>query len=104
MIYYAIRHKPTGGFLPQGNKKRRGGFTNDEPVLATVRPPRLFMKPHHAADALRWWLEGRYYERIAPPSAPDLECSGDVELHCVEQPARKAEDMEIVPLTVLKGP
>ncbi len=59
MIKWAIRHKPTGKFLPQSNNKRHG-YTHDEPgiVESGNRCPRLFGREQDAKTALTWWLKG----------------------------------------------
>lgn len=56
---YAIRHIPTGNFLPSG---RGRGFTHDEPLPATSKPPRLFLSRRGAHLALKAWLEGEAKE------------------------------------------
>lgn len=55
MMFFAIRHKPTGGFMPQA-ATRRGGFTHDEPSVHF--PPRMFTREQDAKCALTWWLKG----------------------------------------------
>lgn len=90
MEFYAIRHKPSGMFLPAFAKKR--GHTNAEPTDALA--PRLFMKAHHAKAALAWWLEGAFYQVIV-----DFEY-GDYDLRSTPKPHRKADDMEVVAITL----
>lgn len=98
-VYYAIRQKSTGYFLPgYGSRKGRGGYTHDEPVSPNVAPPRLFMKKHLAESALKWWLGGRWREDYRLPSAPDYE--PDVDMVVTKVSSRNADDMEIVGLIV----
>lgn len=54
MSYYAIRHTPSGGYLPQ--TRRRTGLTHDEPTAD--KPPRLFTRRRDAKLALDHWLKG----------------------------------------------
>lgn len=54
-LFYIIRHKPSGGCLPEVNGTR-GGYTHTEPT--TFLPPRLFLEEGHAKRALTWWLKG----------------------------------------------
>lgn len=75
MRFFAIRHVPTGGFLPQGKGR---GYTHDAPSL--TRPPRLFEQVSAAERALTWWLKGQV----------------EWDFHITEAPHRRAEDMEIV--------
>ena len=92
MIRYVIRHKPTGGFLPQSNNKRHG-YTHDEPVtMQSNFCPRLFARKQDAKTALTWWLNG---ETSARWSGDDDDFNYEWHTHAplVE---RKAEDMEVV--------
>lgn len=56
-FFLAIRHKPSGGFLPSVNSY---GFTRTEPTKD--HPPRLFTKQSAATQALNAWLEGEWFE------------------------------------------
>lgn len=59
MIKWAIRHKPTGRFMPLSNNKRHG-YTHDEPGIMEDSNlcPRLFGREQDAKTALTWWLKG----------------------------------------------
>lgn len=57
---YAIRHKPSGGFLPARWKRSRG-FSFDEP--STDEFPRLFKSERSASMALSAWLRGEWKEK-----------------------------------------
>lgn len=95
MNYFAIRHKPSGGFLPTfGSRKGRGGFTHDEP--STVTPPRLFSRRQAASAALTHWLKGKL--TVSQYQGYD----GDYDESWNYKPilSRKAEDMEIVEVTI----
>lgn len=83
--YLAIRHKPSGGFLPS---TRGYGFTREEPSL--TKPPRLFVRPSSATQALDYWLEGEHYE-----GSEDAE-SGALNIKVIPKPNRRREEMEIV--------
>lgn len=85
-MFYALRHKPTGHFLPQPPHKGRG-FTNTEPT--DKHPPRLHCSLNSARQALDWWLSGKW--RCINRSWDD---EGD--LTCQPVASRKPEDMEIV--------
>jgi hypothetical protein len=94
---FAIRHKPSGGYLPEkkGSGMRRG-FTHSEPSIA--EPPRLFRKIGDARMALRSWLEGRWepathYDEKGYPYGTKLVITQVLD--------RKAEDMEIVEVEFL---
>lgn len=88
MIYYAIRHKPTGFYLPATQKRR--GFTHDEPMDPKVIPPRLFPKKRSASSALDWWLDG------LTSVFHDGEGGEDWKTEKVE--SRRPEDMEVIKL------
>ena len=57
-IYWAIRDKTTGWWLPYYEGKQKKGFTHTEP--SKNARPRLFIRKQDAKLALRWWLEGKY--------------------------------------------
>jgi len=86
MIYYGIRRKTDGAFMPQG---RGRGFTHDTPTLE--KPPRLFTTRGAASLALSCWLLGDWREVAG-------EWDGDVYPEPPkERPAdRKANEMEVV--------
>ena len=88
--YLAIRHRPTGGFLPAS---RGYGFTREEPSL--VKPPRLFVRPSSATQALDYWLEGEHYEGSDDPE------SGALTLKVIPRPHRRREEMEIVEIELI---
>ena len=94
MEFFAIRHKPSGYFLPAYAK--RHGRTNAEPTDALA--PRLFMKAHHAKAALDWWLLGV----VTLSYRTDWE-SGYTETRGLDiepRADRKADDMEVVAITL----
>ncbi len=100
MIRYVIRHKPTGGFLPQSSNKRNG-YTHDEPVTMESKfCPRLFARAQDAKTALTWWLKGETRAKWTGGMFTNAfgEADDDVSFEwyteaCVD---RKAEDMEVV--------
>lgn len=86
MIFYAIRNKVTGFFLPQLNRRR--GFTHTEPAQMQCVPPRLFLTAPQAKLALDWWLLGRCYD------------DGEGALNIASVSSRKRENMEIVTINL----
>jgi len=100
MIRYVIRHKPSGGFLPQSSSKRHG-YTHDEPVtMESNFCPRLFLRAQDAQTALTWWLKGEttgkwvggLYLNVFGEADDDL----NYDWHTQARVDRKAEDMEVV--------
>lgn len=87
--FLAIRHKPSGGLLPS---VRGYGFTRVEPTKE--EPPRLFVRPSSATQALDYWLAGEH-EQVSD----DLEDS--VRLHVTPRPDRQASQMEIVEIELV---
>ena len=96
MKLFAIRHIPTGHYLPgRTRKKNDRGFTFDVPYAMGDCIPRLFVTEKSAKAALRAWLKGKHhshwdvdggiagYERIEPV------------------PSRKPEEMEVVPMLLI---
>lgn len=91
--FYAIRHVPSGTFLPMKNGR---GQTSVEPGEG---PPRLFFTPGQARTALKWWLKGRVKARHTRRSyVGNYDFYDDYDDTLVTEPApeRRAKDMEIV--------
>lgn len=103
---YAIKHKPSGGFLPELSGQR-AGYTYTEPVKPneSYGHPRLFETRGAARRALAWWLKGvtTVNVSITPSTAFGPE-DYDEDWHTEEKPDRKAEDMEIVPVLLMELP
>lgn len=88
-FFLAIRHKPSGGFLPS---VRGYGFTRTEPTL--TEPPRLFEKSGPCRQALNRWLEGELYEGTETDD-------GTLQLRCIKKPDRRKGDFEIVEIELI---
>lgn len=88
-FFLAIRHKPSGGFLPA---VKGYGFTRTEPTLE--QPPRLFEKPGPCRQALNRWLEGELYEGVESDD-------GLLAIRCIPKPNRSRETMEIVEIELV---
>lgn len=85
--YFAIRHNPSGGFLPA---VKGYGFTRTRPTLD--EPPRLFTKIGPCTQALNYWLEGEHSEDLAfDPSE-----GSNLIIRVLPRPERRREEMEIV--------
>ena len=100
MTYYAIKHVPTGNYLPQLRKKR--GHSHSEPLPLDKAVPRLHRTVRTAKVALWYWLRGAWVEEWGNSdweSGGGREYEGNV---AVKKPERKREEMEIVPMHVLE--
>lgn len=101
MIRWAIRHKPTGRFLPQSSSKRHG-YTHDEPAIMEDSNicPRLFGRVQDAKTALTWWLKGETMGKWVGGSYLNVfgehDDDFDFEWSTQAREDRKAEDMEVV--------
>lgn len=95
MNVYAIRHKPTGHWLPG---RRRRGYSHDEPELNGGKyGPRFFFSLPSARAALTAWLRGTFkQEHSGGHSLFGEDSDYDEWLEVTPQPHRKREDMEIV--------
>ena len=93
MEFCMIRHKPSGGFLPEVGK----GYTYSEPTHVGV--PRLFTTKAGAKRALSWWLKGTVH---VTHTGGQWGEEYDESWHDTPMPDRKAEDMEIA-LVLLKS-
>ena len=96
LTLYAIRHDPSGCFLPA--RKNGRGYSHDEPKSHTEAMPRLFFKEIEAKRALTAWLQGVFL--MAPGVALDMYDPGEPELTVEARPERKAEEMSIVTVKV----
>ena len=92
MIFYALRSKKTGFYMPAGVGR---GRTYDEPAENCI--PRLFKRKSDASNALRWWLSGKWYTFRAPSEWDDDETKID---YIPSPPSRKEQQMEIVVLEI----
>ena len=57
MIYYAVRQKSTGKYLPW---VRRAAWTWTEPVDPVVAPPRLHKRRGDAIQVMQYYVQGRW--------------------------------------------
>lgn len=95
---YAIRHKPTGGWIPA--RRGRGG-SHDEPRLTGT--PRLFTSAQSARSFLVQWLKGIHVRHVSSQTTWGgfPETGDEVVIRKVE--SRKKEDMEIVLFQALES-
>jgi hypothetical protein len=107
MIKWAIRHKPTGKFMPQSSSKKHG-YTHDEPTDCGNDShfcPRLFGREQDAKTALTWWLLGRttmrYSNKIYYNAWGDADDDFGEDWHTELVVDRKAEDMEVIPIGLI---
>ena len=98
MKFYAIRHIPSGDFVPAGGKGA-GGHTKQPP--SPTRPPRLFETLGAARKALTAYLKGQWEEVVGVSQTPDA----DIEIYAEPQKgtARNPSDWEIVPIELKIG-
>ncbi len=96
MIFYAIRDKRNGGYLPQMPHGR--GMTHREAIAPSILPviPRLFKSRHAANCALHAWVEGAWtvVNTVDPESG--YEDNGIDIKPC----GRRKENMEIVEVPI----
>jgi hypothetical protein len=94
IVAYAIRHKPTGHYLP-GSHRASVKPSAIEPADPAEQMPRLWQAKRHAQSALTIWLRGIY------KTTWDDACD-NYETRIVEPPIpRRREDMEVVPVEML---
>ena len=96
LTFYAIRHKPTGFYLPEpGGRLGRGG-SHVNPTDPTIQPPRIWHNRLGARNALSMWLKGKF----VASRGQDYDGEYWEDLSVIPAPERKAEDMEIALLTM----
>ena len=101
---WAIRHKPTGKFMPARMfRTARAGWTYWDPLDKSpeTRPydpsPRLFFTRQAAANALSAWLQGKWKQEVQTEGSWD-EAPYDylAEPTPTAVATRSREDMELV--------
>lgn len=95
---YAIRHKPTGKFIPPIPRGQRRGGSWVEPEDGN---PRIFFSEKSAKGFLSAWLQGIF--KMHTPQFSSGWDPPEEEITVVKQPHRKKEDMEIVKLNVCEA-
>lgn len=98
--FFAIKHLPSGGFLPARGTGKRGdtrGYTHDEP--STEKPPRLFTSERSAKLALGQWLAGPLVVRLVSTWA-GIDGYDEREDWTRRPHSRDAKDMRVVEIEV----
>lgn len=100
-VMYAIKHLPSGGFLPNPAGRGGRGGTHVEPVPANGPwPPRLFHTEHAAKVALTYWLQGR----VTVSHNMDFFGDSDETWHVEKDENRCREDMAVVRIRLIEEP
>lgn len=104
MIYYAVRRKSDGAWLPAVVGKR-GCTARAEP--STTKPPRLFSRSHYARRALEEWAKGAakevwYGQNSAPWGGFDGDPHSEIKIYPIE--GRNANDFEVVGVKIVRKP
>lgn len=110
MKVYAIRHIPTGRFMPVPTGKNGSGSSYWEPITESTavygtQLPRLFPLRRSASSALTQWLRGRHVvvtERTHPDDGFGQSWDEPVGTVVKPDPSRKADDMEIVAFEIVE--
>lgn len=98
--FYAIKHLPSGRYLPPGLGHGGRGFTHVEPENPAVYPPRLFLRKQDAKTALSWWLKGKTTVSRASYSTFDGS-EIDEDWHTEPKPDRIADAMAVVQIKMV---
>lgn len=97
---YAIKHKPTGFYLPEPKGKMGRGGSYLEPISPDVERPRLFSTERAAKNALIQWVRGKHkgiYEwEYDETFGRSYQITAGTEV--IPVPDRIKEDMEVVPI------
>jgi len=101
MVRWAIRHIPTGGYLPEVGHLRMGYTgTEPEPMKNGAFSPRLFAAKGHAKRALTWWLKGITSRTVSQSWDHEYDevwhTVMPVSSKYVDHVIRRPEDLEIV--------
>lgn len=103
---YAIKHKPTGHYLPEPKGRMGRGGSHVEPVkviqgqLATY--PRMFPTKRGAENCLAQWLRGKHHAEYEyesdEPGGRQYRIDAGTSIEHV--PTRIREEMEVVTLVI----
>lgn len=101
VIYkYAIRHKPTGGYLPEPAGRMGRGGSHVEPMVPIQGRlqtyPRMFPTMRGAQSCLAQWLRGRHHGIYDYEDGYKVDAGTRIEL----MPHRDRDSMEIVALAI----
>lgn len=101
---YAIRHRPSGKFLPQpvGRYGRGGSFV--EPADPTIHAPRFFTSMTTAKIVLNYWLKGEFHHSSGVYYDHEGNPDYDEGIEIRYMAHRKAGDMEIVEFRLEETP
>lgn len=92
---FAIKHKPTGTYLPLRRGNRRGStYVN----VGDTGMPHLFPTKRAATHSLRWWLKGEARVTIYQDYSGDRVDQWET----ISKPERKASDMEVVEVNLVE--
>ena len=94
-LWFAIKHKPSGLYLPAASGRYGRGFSFKEP---SEERPRLFHTKRGAINALYQWLRGHHRHSSGFDS---FNSEYYEETKVLPQPHRKREEMEVVPLMLV---
>lgn len=95
-MFYAIKHKPSGLYLPAARGRNGRGFTWVEPDLK----PRLFARAQDAKCALAQWLKGQLTVRATSSDWEQPDIMDDEIWEYTPVPSRIPEDMAIVAMSL----
>lgn len=102
LITFAVRHKPTGHFIPvPGGRMGRGG-SHTEPTDPAQSPPRQFVSERAAKIFINTWVKGKVVCHRSGYNGSGYEYDDYCEDNeTIPVPHRRAEDMEVVPLKLI---
>jgi hypothetical protein len=96
MEFWAIKHVPTGCFLPA--PRGRGGRGGTHVEASDAETPRLFRREQDAKTALKWWLQGAVVVTVS-----EWDGEYDERWHTKHKPERRADEMAVVKVTLVEA-
>jgi hypothetical protein len=100
IVYWAIRHNPTGYLIPMAQGRDGRGGSHMEPAPASVDTG-LFRSERAAKGFLTTWLKGKVVaDRGMDSGAPECDPEYYEKLRTIQIRSRKREEMEIVKATL----
>lgn len=99
MIYYAVKQKSSGKFLPQLGKRR--GYSVTEPKSLKEAVPRLHLTPKRAKLAATAWAQGVWEDVVSHSYEGEASYCGPEPKAVV---GRSRDDLEVVRCRLWTGP
>lgn len=102
ITFYAVKHAPTGTYLPRVTGRSGRGGSHVEPVAPNDANPRLFDTERAAKIYLNLWLKGKFVADRGTYYGHEGNADYAEEISAKPQPHRRREEMVVVVLNAIE--